>query len=86
MVVEEKRVITERRHRDADLRQVIQVLQHGNFSEQQTVRDIFCHHVAAYEMLNRSGFAAVRSQDERIQTLFSVDEFYITRERYELSN
>lgn len=77
MIVQEKRIVTERWHRDADLRQVVQVLQYGNFPEQQTVRDILCHHVSAYEMLNGSGLAAMRSQDECIQALFPVNGFYV---------
>lgn len=81
MIVQEKRIVTERRHRDADLRQVVQILKYGDLPEQQTVRNILRHHVSAHEMLNRSGFAAVRSQNERVQALLSVKKSLFTRQK-----
>ena len=80
MVVEEKRVVAERWHRDADLRQVVQILEHRDFSQQQAVRNILRHHVTAHEMLNGTGFAAVRPQDERIQALLTASS--ISRSKY----
>jgi len=37
MIVEEQRIVTERRHGDADLCQIVQVLQHRNLN--YTMRD-----------------------------------------------
>ena len=64
LVFEEERVVRERTHRDADLRQVEEVLQERRLPEQQSVRDVLCEQEAGDQVLSAAGLPAVRTQRE----------------------
>lgn len=70
MIVKEQRIIRQRRHGNANLRQIVQVLENGYLAQQQTVRYVLGHQEAADEMLDWAGFAAMRTQHECIETAF----------------
>ena len=65
-VVQEHGVVAQRRHGDADLTQIEQVLQDGHFSEYQTVRDVLGQHEGHDQVIDGTSFATMRSEVERV--------------------
>lgn len=72
MIVQKERIVTEWWHRYPNLRQIIQVLQDWDLSEQETVGNVLRHHVSAHEMLDRASLATMRSKNEGVETLRPV--------------
>lgn len=70
VIVQEQRVVGQRRHGDSDLRQVVQILQDGHFAQEQSVTDVLGHQEATDEMLNGTCLTAMRTQYESVQSLF----------------
>lgn len=71
---DEQRVVAQRRHGDADLGQVEQVLQDGHLAEQQPVTNALRREVAGDQMIDRAGFATVSSNGKCVQATHS--EFF----------
>ena len=46
VVVQEERVVAERRHGDSDLAKVVKILKNGNLAKEEAVSDRFGHHEA----------------------------------------
>lgn len=66
MIVEEQGVVRQRRHGDANLGQIIQILQHGHFAQQEAVGDVLGHEEAANQMLHGSSLAAMGPQHKGV--------------------
>ena len=64
VVVEEKLVVAQGGHGDADLREVVQVLQAGILSKQDAVVDLMRTQVGGHEVDNVAGLSAVRAELE----------------------
>lgn len=72
VVVQEQAVVTQRRHGNTDLCQVVQILQYRHLPQQQPVRNILRHHVTAHKMLYGACLATMWPQYESIQSSFTV--------------
>ena len=67
MVVQEQRVVAQRAHAEADLREVVQVLQEGALAELDAMRDVLGAHEARGEVVDLAGLAAVRPQRKGVE-------------------
>lgn len=70
VIVEEQGVVGERGHGDADLGEIVEILEHGHLAQQETVGDVLGHEVAADQMLYGSGLAAMGAQDKGVHATF----------------
>lgn len=72
VIVQEERVVRQRRHGDTDLRQIVEVLQHRRLTQQQAVSDVLAQQVATDQVIDWAGFTTMRPQHERVQTALSA--------------
>lgn len=68
VVRQEQRVVTERRHCDADLVQVVEVLQQRHLAQQDTVADAVAAQEADGQMIGVTSLTAVRTKDESVES------------------
>lgn len=67
VVRQEQRVVTEGRHGDADLVQVVEILQQRHLAQQDTVADAMAAQEADSQMIGVTSLTAVRPKDESVE-------------------
>lgn len=68
VIGQEQCVVTERRHCNADLVQVVQILQQRHLSQQDTMADAVAAQEANSQMVRVAGLTAMRSKDEGVES------------------
>lgn len=68
VVRQEQGVVTEGRHRDADLVQVVEILQQRHLAQQDTMADAVAAQEADGQVIGVTGLTAVRPKDESVES------------------
>ena len=66
IVIKEKRIVAQRRHGDADLAQVVEVLKYRDLPQKESMSNTLSHHKSSNEMLHWSGLTTMRSKHKSI--------------------
>lgn len=70
MIIQEQWIVRQWWHCNANLSQIIKILENRHFTQQQTVWYVFRHQKSAHQMLHRSSFTTMRSKYKCIHATF----------------